>query len=65
MALLCIQVKWASTAAFVFLLSELVNWADGYFARKMNLISDFGKLMDALTDKVFVCWAIHHVTGQG
>ena len=54
-ALLCIQVKWASTAAFVFfVIGALTDWADGYFARKMNLISDFGKLMDALTDKVFV-----------
>ncbi|MGC6455041.1 MAG: CDP-diacylglycerol--glycerol-3-phosphate 3-phosphatidyltransferase [Coraliomargaritaceae bacterium] len=46
---------WTSTAAFLFfVIGSLTDWADGYFARKMNLVSDFGKLMDALTDKVFV-----------
>lgn len=45
----------ASTIAFVlFGIGALTDWADGYFARKQGLISNFGKLMDALTDKVFM-----------
>lgn len=53
--LLHLSWAWTSTAAFLFfVIGALTDWADGYFARKMGLVSDFGKLMDALTDKVFV-----------
>ncbi|MBL6838873.1 MAG: CDP-diacylglycerol--glycerol-3-phosphate 3-phosphatidyltransferase [Puniceicoccaceae bacterium] len=45
----------ASTIAFVlFVVGALTDWADGYYARKQGLVSNFGKLMDALTDKVFM-----------
>jgi CDP-diacylglycerol--glycerol-3-phosphate 3-phosphatidyltransferase len=45
----------ASSLAFVlFLVGALTDWADGYYARKKGLVSNFGKLMDALTDKVFM-----------
>ena len=40
-------------AAFVFLtLSGITDILDGFIARKFNLISDFGKLMDPLADKL-------------
>jgi len=39
--------------AFVFfLISALTDWLDGYLARKCCQITDFGKFMDALADKV-------------
>lgn len=39
--------------AFIFFtLSGLTDIADGFIARKFNLISDFGKLMDPLADKL-------------
>ncbi|HAV13397.1 MAG TPA: CDP-diacylglycerol--glycerol-3-phosphate 3-phosphatidyltransferase [Opitutae bacterium] len=45
----------SSTIAFIlFVIGALTDWADGYFARKQGLVSNFGKLMDALTDKVFM-----------
>jgi len=44
-----------ATAAFVvFLLAALTDWLDGYAARKTGQVSDFGKIMDALTDKVLM-----------
>lgn len=53
--LLYLPVPGARTAAFVFfIIGALTDWLDGYFARKQGLVSNFGKLMDALTDKVFV-----------
>ena len=53
--LLSIQIPWARTSAFIlFVIGALTDWADGYFARKFGLVSNFGKLMDALTDKVFM-----------
>ncbi|WPJ96367.1 CDP-diacylglycerol--glycerol-3-phosphate 3-phosphatidyltransferase [Coraliomargarita algicola] len=45
----------ARTLAFVlFVIGALTDWADGYVARKQGIVSNFGKLMDALTDKVFM-----------
>ena len=45
----------ANSSAFVlFIIGALTDWADGYYARKQGLVSNFGKLMDALTDKVFM-----------
>lgn len=54
-ALLYLPVTGASTVAFVlFVIGAITDWADGYYARKQGLISNFGKLMDALTDKIFM-----------
>lgn len=45
----------AATLAFwLFIAAAVGDWLDGYIARKRNLISIFGKFMDALTDKIFV-----------
>ena len=44
----------SSLALVLFIIGALTDWADGYYARKQGLVSNFGKLMDALTDKVFM-----------
>lgn len=41
-------------AAVIFVIGAFSDHWDGYFARKMNLVSDFGKYMDPLADKVFI-----------
>ena len=54
-ALLYLPLRGAATAAFIlFVIGALSDWADGYFARRQGLVSNFGKLVDALTDKVFM-----------
>jgi len=54
-AFLYLPFTGASTVAFIlFVIGALTDWADGYYARKQGLVSNFGKLMDALTDKVFI-----------
>ncbi|MEM8550172.1 MAG: CDP-diacylglycerol--glycerol-3-phosphate 3-phosphatidyltransferase [Verrucomicrobiota bacterium] len=54
-ALLYMPVTGAATGALVlFIFAALTDWLDGYLARKRNQISDFGKLMDALADKILM-----------
>lgn len=38
-------------AAFVFIIAVSTDYFDGYFARKHNFMSNFGKLMDPIADK--------------
>lgn len=45
----------AATLAFLlFILAAVGDWFDGYIARKRRLVTSFGKLMDALADKIMV-----------
>jgi CDP-diacylglycerol--glycerol-3-phosphate 3-phosphatidyltransferase len=45
----------AATLAFVlFIAAALGDWFDGYIARTRGLVSNFGKLMDAMADKIMV-----------
>lgn len=53
--LLCFPVKFGDTVALLlFLIAALSDWLDGYIARKVGAVSNFGKLMDALTDKIIM-----------
>ncbi len=39
----------------LFVLSSATDWLDGYLARRMNLVTPFGRIMDPFVDKVSVC----------
>ena len=41
-------------ATLVFFVAALTDYYDGYFAKKHNMISDFGKLMDPIADKFLI-----------
>ena len=41
-------------ALIVFILASVTDYLDGYFAKKYNLISAFGKLMDPIADKFLI-----------
>ncbi len=45
-------------ALALFIIGMASDWLDGYLARRLNCMSDFGRLMDPLADKVLVVSAL-------
>jgi CDP-diacylglycerol--glycerol-3-phosphate 3-phosphatidyltransferase len=61
-------MRWGLTgryaALFVFVAASATDALDGYIARKYHLITNFGKLMDPLADKLLVCAALVAMVGR-
>ena len=52
-------------AAILFAIASITDFLDGHLARKYNCVSDFGKVMDAIADKVLVNGILIILSGQG
>lgn len=66
MVLWHLDFSWNHYAALaVFIIASLTDLLDGYIARHYNQVTDFGKFMDPLADKVLVLTAMIYFCAMG
>ena len=58
--------RWTTfTAAMLFSAAAITDYLDGYFARRRGLVSNFGKVMDPVADKLLVTSTFIMLSDQG
>jgi CDP-diacylglycerol--glycerol-3-phosphate 3-phosphatidyltransferase len=58
-------IQWDSLALVIFVVAACTDWFDGYYARRFKQISDAGKLLDPLADKLLVATALVAFAADG
>lgn len=48
------EPMWSTISAVLFMLASVTDYFDGYYARKFDAISNMGKFMDPIADKILV-----------
>ncbi|UCD73947.1 MAG: CDP-alcohol phosphatidyltransferase family protein [Phycisphaerales bacterium] len=54
---------WADVAIVLFIAAATTDALDGYFARKWDVVSTFGRIMDPFCDKVLILGAFIYLAG--
>ncbi|MEM0915765.1 MAG: CDP-alcohol phosphatidyltransferase family protein [Planctomycetota bacterium] len=56
---------WLTLGLIAFIVAALTDWLDGYLARRWDVVSRFGRVMDPLADKVLVLGTFIVLAGPG
>lgn len=59
-----VDVKYF-VAAIIFAIASFTDFLDGHIARKYNMVTDFGKMVDAIADKMLVNSTLIILSSQG
>lgn len=52
------------TALFLFTIAGISDWLDGYLARKMNIVSSIGRMLDPIADKLLIAACLLGLAAQ-
>lgn len=66
--LISMSFRWpyaVTTALVIFALASLTDWLDGEIARARNLVTDLGKLLDPLADKILITGTLVALVERG
>jgi CDP-diacylglycerol--glycerol-3-phosphate 3-phosphatidyltransferase len=58
-----IELEWYLAAAIVFILAASTDFIDGWWARKFNQVTKFGRILDPFVDKIIITAALVALVG--
>jgi CDP-diacylglycerol--glycerol-3-phosphate 3-phosphatidyltransferase len=61
---LVVDIKYLISGV-LFIIGSVTDYVDGYIARKYNMVTDFGKMVDAIADKMLVNSTLIILATQG
>jgi CDP-diacylglycerol--glycerol-3-phosphate 3-phosphatidyltransferase len=63
--MLCMGAGWRIAALVIFSVASATDFVDGYLARRMNQVSNFGRIIDPLADKLLILTALAYFLAEG